>query len=337
MANETPDTRKVTVASLNEKGEITEASETLEPKAEEAQAQPGAEAEKPPPEPAKSAEAEEAKKEAEAKAAQAAEEEKAAAKAEAEAAAEVEEEGKPAEGEKKKGKGIYQLQRRLDKATGEKYRALAERDLLREQLAEARKPSEPEAAGEADKKPKLEDFETTEEFVEKLAEWKADQRYEEHRKEEADRAQQEEVQVVYEAHNKRMAKAREKYEDFDEVTDIRTHNAVGLFIIELDNGPDVAYHLGQHPELCKELLSVSPLQAVAEVGRLSTSLAADTEQGSAKTPEDPARGSNKKPAASSAPAPIVPIGGGATRTKVPLDDENVDFEQFRDRRDAGEV
>ena len=66
---------------------------------------------------------------------------------------------------------------------------------------------------------------------------------------------------IFDAHQERIAEAREKYTDYDEAqtgvatpwkdnvpADINAARAFQLAIHECDNGPDVLYHLAKHPE-----------------------------------------------------------------------------------------
>ncbi|KKL49182.1 hypothetical protein LCGC14_2318090, partial [marine sediment metagenome] len=130
-------------------------------------------------------------------------------------------------------------------------------------------------------------------------------------------------------------------DDFDGVVgqNIEIPLSVQLAIIELDNGPEVAYHLGKNPKLCKELMDLTPLKAVAEIGRVSAILAG-TAQEAAKPPDlSTVQETGKSPApkkqASGAPAPLNTVGGGQTKSNVPLDE--VGFQEYKRRREAGET
>lgn len=205
---------------------------------------------------------------------------------------------------------------------------------------ETTQPAE-DATDQEDKKPKVDDFEIYEEFTEALGKWSARQEYGRIQAEDAQRAQDEETKATVDAYNQRAEKARAAHEDFEEVVgqNIEIPISVQMAIIELDNGPEVAYHLGKNPELCKKLNDLSPLKAVAEIGRVSAILAG-TAQEAAKPPDlSTVQETGKSPApkkpASSAPAPIVPVGGGQTKTNVPLDE--TEMKEYNRRRDAGET
>jgi len=189
---------------------------------------------------------------------------------------------------------------------------------------------------ETDKEPQEEDFEEYKDYVKAEGRWSARQEFQELQTAETERAEQEEQTEIYNSYCQRADKAREAHDDYDEVVgqDIELPQSAVLAIIELDNGPEIAYHLGQNPEACEKLSGLSQLGAVAEIGRLSASLT-ETSKGSVKTSAEPARVPNKKPV-SAAPTPIKPIGAGSTKTQVALDEEEVSFEEYMRRRDAGE-
>ncbi|KKN66896.1 hypothetical protein LCGC14_0466710 [marine sediment metagenome] len=240
-----------------------------------------------------------------------------------------------AEEEKAKPSGA---EKRINRLTAEKRSLEDQVHNLRGQIEAGTK--DETAVGEA-KKPLAEDFETTEEFIEAMSDFKADERFKKNQAEEAQKAEQQEQQEVFEAFGERQDKARAAHEDYDEVVgggNLQIPQSALLAIIELDNGPEVAYHLAKNPELPKKLMDLSPLKAVAEIGRLSAILATPVQEAAnppaLRTPEQEAGKppAPKKPA-SGAPPPITPVGGSTTKTDVPLD--QMEYQEYRRARDAG--
>jgi hypothetical protein len=168
---------------------------------------------------------------------------------------------------------------------------------------------------------------TYEDYLEALTEWKMqvrDIQAEEKRTAESRKAEEVRTAETFADHNRRMNEASERYEDFDEVMARKTPipRGVGLAIIELENGPDIAYYLGKNPDICEELMGMSELSAIAEIGAISASLTvSNTNGGESKTQ------AGKAPVSSSAPAPIKPGGGASTKSSVPLDE--VDYPTYR--------
>lgn len=139
-------------------------------------------------------------------------------------------------------------------------------------VAETSKPAAPVADAP---KPKVADFETYEDFVEALSDWKADQKATaraaevekkidakltaSEKRREAD-AQAGSQQVVIAQHNARMDAARKAHPDFDSVlaaqADILVHQAIGEVIPFSPVGAEVMYHLAKNPAVAETLVDL---------------------------------------------------------------------------------
>ncbi len=164
---------------------------------------------------------------------------------------------------------------------------------------------------------------TYEDYLEALTDWKIqvkDIQAEAVRTAESRKTEEARAAEIFADHNRRMNEAAERYDDFNEVMaqQIPIPRGVGLAIIELENGPDVAYYLGKNLNICEELMGMSELAAIAEIGALAASLLVSGANG-----ESP----SKAPVSSSAPAPIKPGGGASTKSSVPLDE--TDYQTYR--------
>lgn len=150
-------------------------------------------------------------------------------------------------------------------------------------------------------KPTPEQFKTTEEYVEAVADWKAEQKINAREKTVEQQRQEERrrqyLQTVETSFAEREEAAREKYEDYDEVTrsnHVPITDAMADAIKLMDKGPDVAYYLGSPAGIAeaKQIAKLHPLKQAQALARIEDKLA------SAPAPEK----------TSSAPAPITPIG-----------------------------
>lgn len=138
----------------------------------------------------------------------------------------------------------------------------------------------------------LEQFATTEDYVEALALQKADQLL-------SQREQQKQQQEVIEAYHDREEEARSKYDDFEQVAynpNLRITTEMAQAIQYSDIGPDLAYHLGANPKEAERISRLPPLLQAKEIGRIEAKLAADP----------PAKKTT------SAPTPISPITARST-------------------------
>jgi len=171
----------------------------------------------------------------------------------------------------------------------------------------------------ANEKPTPDKFSDYGEYVEALADWKADQVVTRRLAERA-RTQQQEARTA--TWTERQAAARATMPDYDEVvgsseTPLAEH--VAQNIMESDQGPALAYHFARNPEVLTRLNGMSPMQAAREVGRIEASLASSTTQSAApatKTTNTP------KPASTTA-------SQGRTTTVDPSRMSMAEFQKFR--------
>ena len=187
-------------------------------------------------------------------------------------------------------------------------------------------------------------FATYEEYEEALLDWKLDIR----QAKEAEKARQEaeakRVQEIEEAYSSQVDAAKAKYEDFEQALsgNIPMWDGVIVAIKQLENGAEVAYYLGKNRDIAKKLMEMTPVRAIAEVGKIAASLGerlADTpdtgEENEAieEDEEQPVHKADPPPrqAVSAAPRPIKPVGGSATKSSVPLDE--LPYAEYRKLRD----
>jgi hypothetical protein len=154
-------------------------------------------------------------------------------------------------------------------------------------------------------RPTKEQFETNDAYLESVAMWQAV--YEVRRQTVLQR--QVEVQnrqiaaqnTVVENWNASVEKARQKYDDFDDVvgTDLKIPQAAFTAIVDSPEGTEIAYYLGSHPEEINRLNKLTSAVAVMrEIGKLEDRLAKST---GSQAPG--AVASTPKPAAKPAAAP----------------------------------
>lgn len=216
-------------------------------------------------------------------------------------------EGEPEGQRPKKGGWIRRIER-LESQNDELVRQNAE---LMKLLAgkPAGEPAQPK-----DGKPQPANFQTYEDYVEALADWKLEQRM----ASVDQRVSQSTVEAQYDA---KAEESRKLHPDFDEVLaengNIDIHPDVRRAVLEADNGPEVAYYLASNPEIAESLLSMSLHRAIGKIGAISASLS---------KPQPPAR----KPR-SAAPAPIEPVGGApATAHGDPSKMSVAEYRKWRD-------
>lgn len=213
-------------------------------------------------------------------------------------------------------------------------RALAEIEELKRQVTGESvkppqdKPSEPaQAAG----KPKLEDFQTLEEYQEALTDWKLDERERLQKESQARTAQEDAVRTEQEKWAVKEKAARKAHDDYDDLIDTVVIpagpgvRAARQAMLEDEHGAELLYHLAKHPDELQRIAALSPASAVLAIGKLS-----------AKFDTPPATETNGKPRITGAPKPPPPSGrAGKTASDDPNDpDLQKDFKRWAKAREA---
>lgn len=190
-------------------------------------------------------------------------------------------------------------------------RALAERD--------AATKSRP-ASDSKDGLPKPEDFKTVAEYADALTDYKLEKKLEEHRKAEVAKRQQDAAAQTKSEFGERIAKVMKEIPDYEDVVsqaDIDVQPHVAQYMVESDSGPHLGYHFAKHPEELARIQKLSPIRAIAELGKLETTLE-----------KQPAPKAPATPVVSKAPAPITPLDSKGS-TVVAKDPSTMTFQELR--------
>jgi hypothetical protein len=219
----------------------------------------------------------------------------------------------------KKKKGGFQ--KRIDKLSKRAQEAEREKEYWKQEALKGKAPGEqkvePKKEADTSKKPKAEDFEKHEEFIEAMADWKAEQKL-------ADReAKQREAQVKSEGqkkrdeHFKRYEEFKAKHEDFEETLEdikgIQVSMTVNNAIIESEFGPALMYEFAKNPDELKRISALDPIAAAKAIGKIEARIEKDSSLEKEEKVE-------AKPETTKAPKPIKPVGGKASVIKTIRDD-----------------
>jgi hypothetical protein len=152
-------------------------------------------------------------------------------------------------------------QEELDAAIGKRL-AREQRKWEREQAARQTVPVAPKEM------PSIDNFESTDAYAEALALKKAEELI-------AQRDRQKEQVELVEAYGEREEKARDKYDDFEDVVynpKLRITDVMAETIQHSDLGPDLAYWLGSNPKEAERIARLSPLMQAREIGKIEVRL-----------------------------------------------------------------
>jgi hypothetical protein len=152
-------------------------------------------------------------------------------------------------------------QEELDAAIGKRL-AREQRKWEREQAARQTVPVAPKEM------PSIDNFESTDAYAEALALRKAEELV-------AQRDRQKEQAEIVEAYSEREEKARDKYDDFEDVVynpKLRITDVMAETIQYSDLGPDLAYWLGSNPKEAERIARLSPILQAREIGKIEVRL-----------------------------------------------------------------
>jgi len=206
--------------------------------------------------------------------------------------------------EKKRGAAA-----RIKQLTAQKYDLLRQLDYERQQRENERnKEQESPPAPEVASKPKRDDFVDEDEYLERLAEWKADEVWKKQQAKERERRQKDEQQNFFETVNRHandtMAKGRELFTDYDEVMAgmgniLGTYDVAASFL-DLDHPAEVTYYLAQNRDEAEAIARMAPTKRAVALGKIESKVMQPV-----------------KRKVSNAPDPITPVGDKAAVAKGP--------------------
>lgn len=189
-----------------------------------------------------------------------------------------------------------EVQERIERATA-KAAAKAERRAFREASQIMQRQQQP-VQQPVDDKPKRDQFASEDEFVDKLTDWKLDQR------DKSANQQRQEVQATARnAKTDNLYREAEKLPGFDRdaFDELPLTPVIAQALIDSDVPAKLMAYMTSNPEEVERIVALSPARQAAEIGKLEAKIASAPPVRTTKTP-----------------APINPVGGGngATGTTV---------------------
>lgn len=235
---------------------------------------------------------------------------------------EIETEDAKEDGEAPKKKGGFQ--KKIGKLTKQREAARQEAEYWKsEALKKADTSAQTPAAIvepiKVEGRPTADTFETHEEYVEALADWKVDQKLSarDQKTKELDLKSEQEKQLKgYIAKRDEFAKGQDDY--FERMEDIQTipmSLTVNEALLTSDNGPELLYELAKDPEEYKRICSLPAIAAAREIGKLEAKLAQSSE-------------SKPETKTTKAPKPLSPVGSSSSNTSTKKPDD-MDFDEYK--------
>lgn len=208
--------------------------------------------------------------------------------------------------EDKKKNYQSKVDKRFAKMTSDKYaseRRIAELEAELKTTQIYASPQQQQVQEEADTKPDPLNFETTEDYVDALTDWKVDKKFEAQSvRRTAQKKKDSEAQSQNELQNnfiKAQTIASEKYNDYNEATadlNIDIFSDLGQNLLKCGNsGPDIMYFICKNPEEKEKMFRLKGMDLSLEIGKLREKLAAPMKKKktNAPAPISASRGSKK--------------------------------------------
>lgn len=183
----------------------------------------------------------------------------------------------PKEKPKKKQGGF---QRRINKLNSRLSAKEQEAEYWRQEFLKSKSSKDEQTPAKnnvkAEGRPKADDFESHEDYIDALTDWKMEQKIssleEKHQKERMQRDFQKKTQT----HAQRVKDFSKKHSDFnevlEEVDDVRVPGSIQELIIDSENGPEIMYELAKNRDELERICALSPLSAAKAIGRIESRL-----------------------------------------------------------------
>jgi hypothetical protein len=221
---------------------------------------------------------------------------------------------------------ISELVEKRKEAESKAERAERERDEMRARLEAMSAQAAPVTEAQ---RPERSKFESDEDYIEAIAEWKADQRLAKREREQAEARAAAEREQLVKGWQQAQQRARAEIEDYDDVikaSDVQLPGHLHQAILESEVGPHLAYYFAKHSDEAKRYSAMSPTKALRELGRLEDRLTEDADDDAPAAKPSP----KTEVETSKAPPPTTRVKDARTVDPGPAQS----FEEYRARRRA---
>tara|TARA_R100001086_G_scaffold250077_1_gene193287 strand:- start:3593 stop:4573 length:981 start_codon:yes stop_codon:yes gene_type:complete len=228
---------------------------------------------------------------------------------------------------RKESKGVSRRLKRLHSRYGEQLSAKdQEIERLKAQLeGNAPKEETPKQSTQAEGKPSQDDFETHEEWIEAVAEWKAEKLLEKRETESRQKKEQERLTKIIDDHRERLdAYADENPEFADEVSEVIDFNTINpvldYLLAESENGPMLMHELAKDPDAYDRINGIKDHGALQRAfGRFEAKVESKT---------TPSKTEKKTKPKTKAPRPLSPVSGGSGSAEKSIYDPNLSQSEY---------
>lgn len=196
--------------------------------------------------------------------------------------------------------------------------------------ADAANGSKPDITG----KPKAENFDSHEDYIEALTDWKLEAREQAKEAKAKEEQYKTEYQKIAKSHHERLTEFKKTVPDFDEVIaevdDVILSSELQESIATSDYGPQIMYDLSNNRSALERIAKLSNLAAIREIGKLEAKYDKGSQESQTKE--------TKTITKTKAPPPIDPVGSkGTAKLAKSLSDPSLsqaEYERMREEQSA---
>lgn len=229
------------------------------------------------------------------------------------------------------------IQERINKLTKKFRTAERERDFERAEKLELKKEIEAlKAKLPVVGKPQKANFETEEEYIEALTDWKIENKLNASQakvvEEVKTKDEKEAVFAVYETLDTVMENGRKKYSNFDNLAfaeDLVLKPEVVQIALDTEIPEDVLYYLVSNPDESERISALGEVKAAKEIGKIEVMLLGKEKMVGDAESKKPIPSVKKQ---SNAPAPITPIVTTGSVDKDPANMSPKEYRAWREKR-----
>lgn len=237
------------------------------------------------------------------------------------------------------------VEKRIGTLTKKWRTAERERDYEKNKRLEVEKElRELKAKTPAGDKPKREDFEDEDKYIEALTDWKVESKLNakladtaKEVKEDEDKQVAAEIQEKVDEVTERGISKHDDYEEVVFVKDLALNQVMLDAILESDISEDILYFLGKNPDVSADIYKMKPLKAAKEIGKIEDRLVAESSKGPLKEEKKEEKKEDKKDEVkpvvkktTNAPEPITPVKATGAITKDPSEMTPKEYRAWRE-------
>jgi chromosome segregation ATPase len=171
-------------------------------------------------------------------------------------------------------------------------------------------------------KPTPDNFETHEEYIDALTDWKIESKEKLKEQKAKESEAKSEYQKQIESYQSKVLEVKKTHDDFDDVMedvdDIKVSATVHQIILDSDFGPSLAYELAKNKSEFERINKLNPLAAAKEIGKIEARLTSKSE-------------SKKEIKVTKAPQPLKAVGSGSKGT-IQKSPDDMSYEEFKEWR-----